>query len=190
MTPGSRTQPPSKRTVIPSNTPAKLQQTADLITHIAKADNHLWQALTSLQNQVNSVVNNITDWTRWNPKFYDSTNRPLANRQMSAYYMVIGPVLLLNVYGLLDILDVPDIRFDLPIDVGETIIKTCSAYLFSPTILSEGNGVAIVRLQKQLFMMYIKPTFYNKTDCDFAASGTIGIIQDPGTEPPVPDHQV
>ena len=40
---------------------AKKRQIGSLITHLGKDDNHLWNALTSLQDQSNQVVGNIQD---------------------------------------------------------------------------------------------------------------------------------
>jgi hypothetical protein len=39
----------------------KKKHTADLITHLGKQDNHLWNALTSIQGQNNQTVDNIVD---------------------------------------------------------------------------------------------------------------------------------
>ena len=39
----------------------KKQQTADLITHLGRSDNHLWQALTTIQNQANQLTENVSD---------------------------------------------------------------------------------------------------------------------------------
>ena len=172
------TSPPSDRVVIPSNAPnrVKVQQTASLISHIAKLDNHLWQALTSLQTQANSIVANTTDWTSWNPKIYDSTNVPLKTTELSAYYMVHKQLLFIELFGLVTFANSPDIRIDLPMDTGETITKTCAAYVYCPPIFSEGNGVVIARVNGRVFQMFVRAPFENQT-CDVAIGGAIGIIQ-------------
>jgi hypothetical protein len=54
----------------------KKKQTADLITHLGRTDNHLWQALTSMQDQANQLTENVADLASAIRHLANSTNAP------------------------------------------------------------------------------------------------------------------
>lgn len=185
--------PPKYGPVIPATpvqTPGqtsvpKKRQIIDLISHIAKADNHLWQALNSLQDQTNSIVGSSTQWTSWNPKIQDDTTPqplPVPTVGLSAYYMSTGTILYIEIYSrALTINSNPNPQFitvSLPVDIGDTIIRTCSAYL-TPVTSPTANGVIGVELRKRTATITINPAFRTLI-CKFAMGGAIGIIQGTG----------
>lgn len=195
LTPQSNTTPPSIPTTVPSGTSsgtpgtqtpptAKTRQTSDLVTHIARSDNHLWQALTSLQNQSNAIINNATDWTSWNPKLYDQSNNPIGTKEMLGYYMTSWQSCFMELHGTVLIFGLSDphptsqVQFDLPMDVGQTVIKTMTVYIMAPF----DNGVMGVEIQKMKAIIYLRPSFvaqipHGGTACKFMAGGSVGIIQ-------------
>lgn len=173
------TQPPSVRTVIPSDAPTtqKTRQTGDLITHLSKQDNHLWQALTSLQSQVNDVVRNTTDWTRWDPKIYDNNMMPLVKENVASYYMRLGQLMFISIFGLVTVTaTAKDVRIDLPMDLGDTVYKTCVVYLSEPWDDPTVNGVVDVYAQRQLMVITIRPELQG-LKCRLSVGGPLGIIQ-------------
>lgn len=179
------TSSPGITTTIPSDQTARKQQIASLITHIARQDNHLWQALNSLQNQTNGIVNQTTDWTSWNPalKCYltaTSTVPVVSVDELSAYYMVSGQICYIELWTNTVVLQpgTEKILLDLPVDIGDTISKTCSAWLVAPTLLSYGNGICSVECLSQTATLVINPNFANVT-CRFMMGGALGIIQTP-----------
>lgn len=173
------TQPPSQRTVIPSNTPTtqRTRQTGDLISHLTSQDNLLWQALTSMQNQINNVVRNTTDWIRWNPKIYDNNMMPLLQDEVNAYYLVQGQIMFISIYGLITITaTAKDIRIDLPMDIGDTVYKSCAVYISEPWDDPTVNGTVDVYAQQRLMVVTIRPEMQG-LKCRLSAGGPLGIIQ-------------
>lgn len=177
----SSTAPPGTGTTIPSTevtttSPAgviRKRQISDLITHIAKSDNHLWQALTSLQNQTNGLVGIVTDWTAWDPQIVDDTGNVLASKELAGYYMTNGRLCFIEIHGQVTVTaGASNIQVSLPMDIGETIIKTCTAYLTS----TDDNGVIGVEARKRVVVVTIKPSFRGLT-CKFMMGGDLGIIQ-------------
>lgn len=165
---------PGQGTVIPSTQTPKKRQINDLITHIAKSDNHLYQALTSLQSQSNSIIGNITNWTSWNPKISNDQNIVVPNTELSAYYMVMWNLLFIELHGQITIPNPSAfLQISLPVDIGETILKTCAAYLMNPAYY---NGAIGVEAQKQLAVVYVQPLF-GGINCTFMMGGALGIIQ-------------
>ena len=160
---------------------ANKQQTSDLTAHLASTDNRLWQATTSLQSQSNSIINNQTDWTYWNPKHYNENNDVLANEEFAGYYMISWQTLYLEAHGNIT-LSGHLLQLDLPMDVGEIIIKTCAAYLMYPVkdvpngVYPVVNAVVGVDIQKMLLTIYVNPE-YTGLKCTLALGGAVGIIQ-------------
>lgn len=169
-------------TTVPSAALANKRQIADLITHLTSRDNHLWQALTSLQQQANGIVNNVQDWTSWTPKINDDQLNVLVSTELSAYYMTLGTILFTEIRATtLTITPTAQlIHIDLPIDCGETIFKTCIAYLIYPyssgSITYTDNGVIGIEAQRQQATIYIKPAVRGQV-CRFLMGGSVGIIQ-------------
>lgn len=164
-------------TTVPGTALANKRQIGDMITHLITGDNHLWQALTSLQQQANGIVNNVQDWTSWNPKISDDHNVVLKSTELSAYYMTFGTVMFTEVRA--ETLQITGnanrILIDLPVDVGETIYKTCVAYLIPPAL--NGNGVIGLEAQKQMATIYINTSLVRGVTCKFLMGGSLGIIQ-------------
>ena len=176
---------PQVGTVIPSD--ANKKQIGSLITHIARSDNHLWQALTSLQSQANAIISLTTDWTSWDATVKDNLGVPLDTVELGSYYMVSGQICFIEVSGnvvLSSTSVITSINIDLPVNLGETVSKTCAAYLAAFNTdgslnLAMGDGVVLVNLWKQIATVFIRPTFTGLT-CRFTMGGAIGIIQTPG----------
>lgn len=183
MTP--KTANPQSTTTIPSDQVQKKRQIADLISHIAKQDNHLWQALNSLQSQTNSMINQTSSWTSWNPtpacwQTLAGPPVPLLFQELNAYYMVSGQLLFINIwtYSVTIPAGTEQITIDLPVDIGETIVKTCAAWLTSPNLRTQGNGICAVEAQGQTITITINPNFTGVIS-RFNMGGVLGIIQTP-----------
>lgn len=113
---------------------------SDLITHIAKSDNHLWQALTSLQAQTNQINGSATTWAAWNPQISDQSGNILAAPDLAAYYMIMNNTLFvqLNVQHLtFTAIGTTALRILLPISIGRIVIQTCAAYLLSTLVVND-----------------------------------------------------
>ena len=170
---------PGIPTIQPSNPPKK-GSIAGLITHIAKGDNHLFQALSSLQQQTNTIVGNTTPWTTWNPNFTDSSNIPLLYSNFSAYYMTLGALFIFQIVYYSLILPSPSnitlmyIQTALPVDIGPALVKTCPAYLvqdLQPVV----NGVSAVQAISRTLAISFDPGF-SGSSCTLIAGGVMGII--------------
>lgn len=157
---------------------AKKQQIADLITHLGKSDNHLWQALTSLQAQSNALVNQnqMPTWTSWLPKIADASGVPLVYTELLGYYMVTGQLLFIEIFARqLVLTSAPQIIVTLPVDVGDMIPKTCYAWLYNGSLATQGNGVIEVEIRNQSALLIANPNFV-QTTCRFGMGGMIGIL--------------
>lgn len=157
---------------------AKKQQIADLITHLGKSDNHLWQALTSLQSQTNALVNQnqMPTWTSWLPKIADLNFTPLVTTELLGYYMVSGQLLFIEIFARqLALTSVPQVSVSLPVDVGDMITKTCYAWFFNGSLATSGNGIIEVEIKNQSALLIFNPDFLNTTG-RFGMGGMIGIF--------------
>ena len=162
---------PGRQTVTTTTSPSK-QSIADLINHISQKDNHLWQALNSLQNQSNSIIASTTAWTTWNPQFIDDQNIPIAN-QISAYYMTTGSLLVIDISGQLVIGSASSaMQISMPVDVGDAEIKTCACYL---DVADQDNGIVYVGIIRRTAIAIIKPESRSHT-CNFTMGGAIAIL--------------
>lgn len=113
---------------------------SDLITHIAKSDNHLWQALTSLQAQTNQLAGSQTVWAAWNPQISDQSGNILAAPDLAAYYMIMNNTLFvqLNVQNLtFTQVSTTALQIILPINIGRIVIQTCAAYLIGTQVVND-----------------------------------------------------
>ena len=175
---------PQVGTTIPSDLTVKKQQIGQFITHLARQDNHLWQALTSLQSQTNGIVNQTTDWSSWTPDIKDSLLVPLPVTEVNAYFMTSGQVCYIELFieQLTMSSTANSIQIGLPMDIGETTFKTFAAYMMvlePPNNLPYpdlGTGLVFVQARRQLATIYVNPTFQNRT-CMFIMGGAVGIIQ-------------
>lgn len=180
-------------TPTPAGTPRK-QQINDLISHIARSDNHLWQALNSLQNQTNNIVGNTTDWRAWDPKIaaWDPSNpsfpqgKPMDRIvELVGYYMTMGNVLFIEVYAqlLLFPLGFNFMVVDLPMNIGQTVIRTCAAYLtetadIGQTVTATNNWIIAVEAQARRVTLTLKPNASSvQLQGRFMMGGGLGIIQ-------------
>ena len=74
------------------------------------------------------------------------------------------------------------LNLDLGMDVGETVIKTCAAYLMYPVkdvpsgVYPTINAAVGVDIQKMLLTIYVNPD-YNNLKSTLALGGAVGIIQ-------------
>lgn len=153
-------------------TPPNKGNIGDLITHIAKSDNHLWQALTALQAQTNDLAGNTTSWTSWVPNISDFNGNPLFVDQTAAYYLVQGQLLFIELYAFLFV-STNRIVVSLPIDVGSIVIKTCAGYLFENTY--DFVGLAGIQIVDNVALVYAAPSAVG-TDCTLMMGGAIAIL--------------
>lgn len=144
----------------------------NFISHLAKADNHLWQALTTLQRQTNGLVDNTGNWTSWVPEFSNENSQPLFVDSSAAYYMTYGPILFIELYAFLSV-STNKIFVSLPINVGSIIIKTCAAYLFENSY--DFVGVAGVQIFDNVAVVFAAPAALG-TDCTLMMGGAIAIL--------------
>lgn len=158
-------------------TPVEKQNIGELITHIAKSDNHLWQALNSLQQQANSLAGQNSNWTSWVPQFSDpAITQQLTTTNTSAYYMTVGAILNIAirtdvVLGLNDVMEI-----SLPVDVGELIVKTCAAFLVEVGLSSSlYSGVLNVEIVNQTALLKLS-SFFRSMNCTLTMGGAIAIL--------------
>ena len=131
-------------------------QIADLITHIARQDNHLWQALNSLQNQISNVDNSVSNWAAFDPQIVDNFDNPLTETDMAAYYMISGQTLFvqINCQKLTFPVQATALQVMLPVNIGRIVIQTCAAYLMTTTNV---NDVIMVEAYDKVADVYLRP---------------------------------
>lgn len=132
-------------------------QISDLITHIAKQDNHLWQALSSLQAQTNQIAGSTTVWSAWNPQISNGTI-PLNPGAMAAYYAIINNQTLqvqLNCQNMVVTANTTAFQILLPMSIGRVVIQTCAAYL--PDFSTNINLVIGVQAYDNIIDVFLRP---------------------------------
>lgn len=164
---------------IPVTTGTNLQgkeDIGDLITHVAKSDNHLWQALTSLQRQANGLVNNTSNWTSWVPHILNDVGDPVSVTNDAAYFMTYGPLLFIELHTDIDMTPPTyGLQVNLPIDVGSIVIKTCAAYLVPDVQHPDINAVLAVEIFSNVAVIAIDTSVVGIT-CRFMMGGAIAIL--------------
>lgn len=176
MTP--KTADPQVGATIDTSQVVKKRAIGDLITHISRSDNHLWQALTSLQSQTNALVNQnqMPTWTSWLPQIVDAAENVLITDELLGYYMVSGQLLFIEIHARRLVLQgAPQITVSMPVDVGDVIPKTCFAWLYQGSLATQGNGIIQVEITNRTALLIANPNFVYTT-CIFGMGGAIGIL--------------
>lgn len=144
--------------VQPSTGISKRQPISDLITHIAKSDNHLWQALISLQQQTNALQNSVTNWQAWDVQIVQQTGQVLPTADIAAYYMTFSNILFvqLNCQQLtFPSGNTTALQLLLPMSIGRIVIQTCSAYINATPV--NINDVTMVEAYDNIIDIYLRP---------------------------------
>lgn len=147
---------------------------AHLITHIAKSDNHLWQALTALQAQTNGIVNNTGRWTSWDPQFRDVSGQVPTYSDVAAYYMTYGPLLFIELRANITTIS-NRTEISMPVNVGSIVVKTCAAYMMIDTTVPTFVGVIGVEIVDTTALITVAPPVVG-VDAIFMMGGAIAIL--------------